>query len=110
MNASNTRRFELTLNLGEQVVTWYFVAPEFVYRQHAVTRLTELGWKSASTVTVSNMPDPGFVDRVKEQLPQMGIGNGVFDRVESDPSLQTATTDSETWSKEGKNGNHVWVG
>ena len=86
------------------------MAPEFVYRQDAVTRLTQLGWKSASTVTANNMPDPGSVDRVEEQLPQVGIGNGMFGRVEPDPSLQTATTDSETWSKEGKNGNHVWVG
>ena len=86
------------------------MAPEVVYGQNSVTPLAQLGWKSASTVTASNMPDPGFVDRVKEQLPQAGIGSGMFDRVEPDPSLQTARINSETWDKEGKNGNHVWVG
>ena len=86
------------------------MAPEVVYGRNSVTRLAQLGWKSASTVTASNIPDPGFVDRVKEQLPQARMGSGVFDRVEPDPSFETARIDSETWNKEGKNGNHVWVG
>ncbi len=96
--------------MGERVARWYLVAPEVVYGQNSVTPLAQLGWKSASTVTASNTADLGSIDRVEEQLPQAGIGSGVFDRVEPERSLQTARIDSETWDEESKNGNHVWVG
>ncbi len=81
-----------------------------MYGQDTVTRLAQLQGKAAFIVTDTYTADPGFVDGVKEQLSQMGIESGVFDRVKPDPSLQTARIDSETWNKEGKNGNHVWNG
>jgi len=86
------------------------VVPEVVYGQNSVTRLAQLEWESVSIVTDTYTADQGFVNKVKEQLPQAGIGSGVFGKVEPDPSFQTARIDSETWNKEGKNGNHVWVG
>ncbi|MBC8275236.1 MAG: iron-containing alcohol dehydrogenase [Chloroflexi bacterium] len=68
---------------------WYFVVPEVVFGQDALTRLAELQGKSAFIVTDKNIVSLGFVDKVKEQLSQAGIKSNVFDEVEPDPSLQT---------------------
>jgi alcohol dehydrogenase class IV len=68
---------------------WYFVVPEVVFGQDALTRLTELQGKSAFIVTDKNIVSLGFIDKVKEQLSQTGIESSVFDEVEPDPSLQT---------------------
>jgi len=68
---------------------WYFVAPQVVFGQDALTHLAELKGKSAFIVTDKNIVSLGLVDKVKEQLSQAGIQATVFDEVEPDPSLQT---------------------
>ncbi len=68
---------------------WYFVVPEVVFGQDALSRLAELKGKLAFIVTDKNIVSLGFVDRVKEQLSQAGIETVVFDEVEPDPSLDT---------------------
>jgi alcohol dehydrogenase class IV len=68
---------------------WYFVVPKVVFGQDALSHLAELKGKSAFIVTDKNIIKLGFVDKVKEQLSQAGIGAHVFDEVEPDPSLQT---------------------
>ena len=68
---------------------WYFVVPEVVFGQDALSHLAELKGKSAFIVTDKNIVKLGFVDKVKEQLSQAGIQATVFDEVEPDPSLQT---------------------
>jgi alcohol dehydrogenase class IV len=78
---------------------WYFVAPEVVYGQDAVTRLGQLEGRSAFIVTDSNMVKLGFVDKIKEQLSQAGIKTSVFDRVEPDPSLETVRKGSSLMSQ-----------
>jgi len=68
---------------------WYFVVPEVVFGQDALSHLAELKGKSAFIVTDKNIVSLGLVDKVKEQLSQAGIQATVFDEVEPDPSLQT---------------------
>ncbi len=68
---------------------WYFVVPEVVFGQDALSRLAELKGKSAFIVTDKNIINLGLIDKVKEQLAQAGIQATIFDEVEPDPSLQT---------------------
>jgi len=68
---------------------WYFVVPEVVFGEDALSRLAELKGKSAFIVTDKNIIKLGFVNKVKEQLFQATITATVFDEVEPDPSLQT---------------------
>jgi alcohol dehydrogenase class IV len=68
---------------------WYFVVPEVVFGQDALSRLAELKGKSAFIVTDKNIVNLGLIDKVKEQLSQAGMKTNVFDEVEPDPSLQT---------------------
>jgi len=69
---------------------WYFVCPEVVFGEDALSRLAELRGKSAFIVTDKNMVKLGLVDRVKEQLALAEIATEhVFDEVEPDPSLET---------------------
>lgn len=68
---------------------WYFVVPEVVFGQDALSHLAELKGKSAFIVTDKNIVKLGLIDKVKEQLSQAGIQASVFDEVEPDPSLQT---------------------
>ncbi len=80
---------------------WFFIAPEVVYGEDAVSRLSQLEAKSAFIVTDANMVKLGFVDKVKEQLSKAGIESSVFDEVEPDPSLETVTRGSSQMSKSG---------
>jgi alcohol dehydrogenase class IV len=80
---------------------WYFVTPEVVYGQDAVSRLGQLEGKSAFIVTDANMVKLGFVDKVKEQLSKAGIGSTVFDEVEPDPLLETVKRGSSEMTKSG---------
>jgi alcohol dehydrogenase class IV len=68
---------------------WYFVAPQVVFGQDALSYLAELKGRLAFIVTDKNISSLGLVDKVKEQLSQAGIQTTVFDEVEPDPSLQT---------------------
>jgi alcohol dehydrogenase class IV len=67
---------------------WYFVVPDVVFGQDALSHLAELKGKSAFIVTDKNIVNLGLVDKVKEQLAQAEIQATVFDEVEPDPSLQ----------------------
>ncbi len=67
---------------------WYFMVPEVVFGQDALSRLAEFKGKSAFIVTDKNIVSLGFIDRVKEQLSQAGIKSDVFDEIQPDPSLQ----------------------
>jgi len=68
---------------------WYFVIPNVVFGQDALSHLAELKGKLAFIVTDKNIVELGLVDKVKEQLYQAEIQATVFDEVEPDPSLQT---------------------
>lgn len=68
---------------------WYFVIPNVVFGQDALSHLAELKGKLAFIVTDKNIVELGLVDKVKEQLCQAEIQATVFDEVEPDPSLQT---------------------
>jgi len=68
---------------------WYFIAPQVVFGQDALSYLAELKGKLAFIVTDKNISSLGLVDKVKEQLSQAGIQATIFDEVEPDPSLQT---------------------
>jgi alcohol dehydrogenase class IV len=68
---------------------WYFVVPDVIFGQDALSHLVELKKKSAFIVTDKNIVELGLIDKVKEQLAQAGIQATVFDEVEPDPSLQT---------------------
>ncbi len=80
---------------------WYFITPEVVYGEDAVSRLGQLKGKSAFIVTDANVVKLGFVDKVKEQLSKAGIGSTVFDEVEPDPSLETVKKGSSEMTKSG---------
>ena len=80
---------------------WFFIAPEVVYGEDAVSRLSQLEAKSAFIVTDTNAVKLGFVDKVKEQLSKAGIESSVFDEVEPDPSLETVTRGSSQMNKSG---------
>ena len=68
---------------------WYFVVPEIVFGQDALSHLAELKAKSAFIVSDKNVVGLGLVNKVKAQLSQAGIQAAVFDEIEPDPSLQT---------------------
>ncbi len=68
---------------------WYFVVPDVVFGQDALSHLAELKGKSAFIVTDKNIVKLGLIDKVKEQLWQAEIQATVFDEVEPDPSLKT---------------------
>jgi len=80
---------------------WFFIAPEVVYGEDAVSRLSQLEAKSAFIVTDTNAIKLGFVDKVKEQLSKAGIESSVFDEVEPDPSLETVNKGSSQMIKSG---------
>ncbi len=68
---------------------WYFVSPQVIYGEDALSHLSQLKGRAAFIVTDKNMISLGFIDKVKEQLSQAGMDSKVFDEVEPDPSLQT---------------------
>lgn len=80
---------------------WYFVVPEVVFGQDALSRLAELKGKSAFIVTDKNIVNLGLIDKVKEQLSQAGIKATVFDEVEPDPSLQTVRKGVDLMNRSG---------
>jgi len=68
---------------------WYFVVPQVVFGEDALSKLAELHGKSAFIVTDKVISGLGLIDKVKEQLALAGMTAQVFDEVEPDPSLQT---------------------
>lgn len=74
---------------------WYFVSPEVVFGEDALSRLDELEGKRAFIVTDKKMVSIGFVDKVKEHLSGAGIDCQLFDEVEPEPSIETVKKGAE---------------
>jgi len=74
---------------------WYFISPEIVYGEDALSRLDELEGKRAFIVTDKQIVSIGFVTQVKERLYQAGIDCRVYDEVESEPSIETVKKGAE---------------
>lgn len=74
---------------------WYFVSPEIVFGQDALSRLDELEGKRAFIVTDKQMVSIGFADLVKEHLSQAGINCQLYDEVEPEPSIESVKKGAE---------------
>ncbi len=74
---------------------WYFVSPEIVYGEDALSYLDELEGRRAFIVTDTQIVSIGFTAQVKEHLSQAGINCQVYDEVEPEPSLETIKKGAE---------------
>ncbi len=74
---------------------WYFISPEIVYGEDALSRLDELEGRRALIVTDKRIVSIGFSDKVKEHLSQAGIAYEIYDEVEPDPSIETVKRGAE---------------
>jgi alcohol dehydrogenase class IV len=74
---------------------WNFVSPRIVFGEGALDALDELQGQRALIVTDATMVRIGLVEKVKAHLKKAGIDVHVFDKVEPDPSVQTARQGSE---------------
>ncbi|HEY94421.1 MAG TPA: iron-containing alcohol dehydrogenase [Dehalococcoidia bacterium] len=68
---------------------WYFISPEIVYGEDALSRLDELEGERALIVTDKQIVGIGFADKVKERLLKAGIDCQIYDDIEPDPSIET---------------------
>jgi alcohol dehydrogenase class IV len=68
---------------------WFFISPEIVFGEDAISYLDELIGRRAFIITDRNMVNIGFSDRVKEHLSIAGIDCQVFSEVEPEPSIET---------------------
>ena len=68
---------------------WYFVSPEIVYGEDALSHLDELEGKRAFIVTDKQIMALGFSDLVKEHLSRAGMDCQVYSDVEPEPSIAT---------------------
>lgn len=68
---------------------WYFVSPQIVFGEGALSALEEIDGRTALIVTDANLTSLGIVDRVKEPLVQAGLQVHVFDAVEPEPCEET---------------------
>jgi len=75
---------------------WYFISPEIVYGEDALSRLDELEGKRTFIVTDKQIVSIGFADRVRERLSQAGMECRVYDEVESEPSIETVKKGAES--------------
>jgi len=74
---------------------WYFISPEVVFGEDAISHLDRLQGKRAFIVTDRNMVNMGFSDRVKEHLSVAGIDCQLFSEVEPEPSIETVKKGAE---------------
>jgi alcohol dehydrogenase class IV len=74
---------------------WNFVSPRIVFGEGALDALDELQGQRALIVTDTTMVRIGLVEKVKAHLKKAGIDVHVFDKVEPDPSVQTARQGAE---------------
>jgi alcohol dehydrogenase class IV len=74
---------------------WYFISPEVVFGDDAISHLDELSGRKAFLITDVNMVDMGFSEIVKEHLSRAGIEYQIFSDVESEPSLETVKKGAE---------------
>jgi len=74
---------------------WYFISPEIIYGEDALSRLDELEGKRVLIVTDKQIVSIGFADKVKERLVKAGIDYQIYDDVEPDPSIETTKRGAE---------------
>jgi alcohol dehydrogenase class IV len=69
---------------------WFFKSPEIVFGEESLGYLEQLEGKRAFIVTDAMIARLGHVARVQAALEAAGFQVSVFDRVEPDPSIETA--------------------
>ena len=74
---------------------WYFISPEVVFGEDAISHLDELAGRQAFVVTDINMVNMGFSEQVKEHLSIAGMECKVFSEVEPEPSIETVKKGAE---------------
>ena len=68
---------------------WFFVSPEIVYGEDALSYLEQLEGARALIVTDPTLHALGFSDRVAAHLQRAGMAVELFAEVEPEPSIQT---------------------
>ncbi len=68
---------------------WYFVSPQVVFGEGALSVLEEIEGRTALIVTDKNLVEMGTAERVMAHLKQAGIQGHVYDAVEPDPCAET---------------------
>jgi alcohol dehydrogenase class IV len=68
---------------------WYFVSPEIVFGEDALSRIDDIDALRALIVCGKTVSRMGFVDIVKEHLDIAGIESQVFDEIEPEPTTAT---------------------
>jgi alcohol dehydrogenase class IV len=74
---------------------WYFISPEIVFGEDALSRLDELEGRRALIITDKQIVSLGFATQVEERLSQAGIDCEIYDEVESEPSIETVKKGAE---------------
>lgn len=69
---------------------WNFVSPNIVFGEDALRSLEELTGKRALIVTDNNLVQIGLAEQVSSYLIKAGFEIQIFDKVEPDPTTQTA--------------------
>lgn len=69
---------------------WNFVSPNIVFGEDALRSLEELTGKRALLVTDNNLVQIGLAEQVSSYLIKAGFEIQIFDKVEPDPTTQTA--------------------
>jgi alcohol dehydrogenase class IV len=69
---------------------WFFKSPEIVFGEESLSYLERLQGKRAYIVTDAIVAQLGHAARVRDCLQNAGLEVRVFDRVEPDPSVETA--------------------
>jgi len=68
---------------------WYFVSPNIIFGESALSSLEEINISRALVVTDHNLVQIGAVDPVLEQIKRTGCEQMIFDEVEPDPTLES---------------------
>jgi alcohol dehydrogenase class IV len=68
---------------------WYFVSPQVVFGEGALSELGQIQGHTALVVTDANLVALGIVDRVKTYLQEAGLQVHIYDAVEPDPCAET---------------------
>ncbi len=74
---------------------WYFVSPQIVFGDGAMTALDDLKGSRALIVTDGTLVQLGLVDQVKARLERAGFQVHIFDRVRPDPDVETVLEGAE---------------
>jgi alcohol dehydrogenase class IV len=74
---------------------WYFISPEIVFGEDAISRLDDLDAHRALIVCGKTVSRMGFVDLVMEHLNQANIECQLFDEIEPEPTITTVRKGAE---------------